>query len=284
MTLKYISNPYTIILCAISANQDITVSDGLYLSKESDYLGERTLGVLTKVDLMDKGTNCKDILLNKLIPLKYGYIAIKNRSKLDLINKVSIKEGLEKEKIFFENDETYNKIDKKLFGTESLINKIAEIYTNMFYLYIDDIIYSINQHLRRVENELSLLGKPLNNDLSERNAIVQNLIKNYCETFFNILNNKINKNIKNENNYVENEDMNKIKKLYNNFLSEYCNKDNICDNLEINFPKETSYLRIITPYLKDIEDESVDLFKSVIEFSFKVSYKIINDTFKRFPS
>ena len=251
--------------------------------KQLDYLGERTLGVLTKVDLMDKGTNCQEILLNKLIPLKYGYIAIKNRSKEDLINNVSIKEGLEKEKIFFNNNETYNKMDKKLFGTESLINKIVEIYTNMFYLYIDDTIYSINQHLRRIENELSLLGKPLINDLSERNNLVQNLLKNYCETFFNILNNKINNNEKNESSYIENEDVNKIKNLYDNFLSEYCNKNNFFNNLKINFPKETSYLKILTPYLKDIEDESIDLFKSVIEFSFKVSYKIICDKFKRFP-
>ena len=174
-------------------------------------------------------------------------------------------------------------MNKKIFGTQSLINKIVEIYTNMFYLYIDDTAYSINHHLRRIDNELSLLGKPLINDLSERNALVQNLINNYCETFFNILNNKINKNGKNENNYIENENMNKIKILYDNFLSEYCNKNNFCVNLKINFPRETSYLKILTPYLKDIEDESVDLFKSVIDFSFKVSYKIICDKFKRFP-
>ena len=283
MTIKYIINPYTIILCAISSNQDITISDGLYLYKQFDYLGERTLSVLTKVDLMDKGTNCKEILSNKLIPLKYGYIAVKNRSKLDSINNISVKEGLEKEKIFFKNNETFNKMNKKIFGTQSLINKIFEIYTNMFYLYIDDTVYSINHHLRRIDNELSLLGKPLINDLSERNALVQNLMNNYCETFFNILNNKININGKNENNYIENENMNKIKILYDNFLSEYCNKNNFCVNLKINFPRETSYLKILTPYLKDIEDESVDLFKSVIDFSFKVSYKIICDKFKRFP-
>ena len=96
---------------------------------------------------MDKGTNCKEILSNKLIPLKYGYIAVKNRSKLDSINNISVKEGLEKEKIFFKNNETFNKMNKKIFGTQSLINKIVEIYTNMFYLYFDDTVYSINQHL-----------------------------------------------------------------------------------------------------------------------------------------
>jgi hypothetical protein len=81
---------------------------------------------------MDKETDCKEILLNKLIPLKLGYIAVKNRSKLDLINNVSIKNGLENERLFFENNESYNKLDKKLIGTHSLIERLVELYTNMF--------------------------------------------------------------------------------------------------------------------------------------------------------
>ena len=36
-------------------------------------LGNRTIAVITKLDLMDEGTDAKDILLNKLLPLKRGY-------------------------------------------------------------------------------------------------------------------------------------------------------------------------------------------------------------------
>ena len=68
---------------------------------------------------MDKGTDCTEILLNKLIQLKLGYIALKNRSKLDLEKKVSIKEGIEKETPFFKNNEIYGKMDKNLFGINS---------------------------------------------------------------------------------------------------------------------------------------------------------------------
>ena len=168
ITLNYIKDPYTIILCALDANQDITTSDGLYLAKQVDYLGERTLGVLTKVDLMDEGTNCKEILENKFVPLKLGYIATKNRSKLDLINNISIKEGLLKEKIFFEENDVYNQMDKRLFGTQSLIEKLVEVYTNMFYKNIGDIIGSINQHIKRINNELIILGKPLPENISEK--------------------------------------------------------------------------------------------------------------------
>ena len=45
-----------------------------------DRYGERTIGVLTKIDLMDEGTNALDILENKVHYLKLGYIGIIGRS------------------------------------------------------------------------------------------------------------------------------------------------------------------------------------------------------------
>lgn len=35
-------------------------------------LGLRTIGVITKLDLMDEGTDARDILENKLLPLRRG--------------------------------------------------------------------------------------------------------------------------------------------------------------------------------------------------------------------
>lgn len=41
--------------------------------------GERTIGVLTKVDIMDRGTDCRDTLLGKGLKLKHGWVAVVNR-------------------------------------------------------------------------------------------------------------------------------------------------------------------------------------------------------------
>jgi len=35
-------------------------------------LGLRTIGVITKLDLMDEGTDARDVLENKLLPLRRG--------------------------------------------------------------------------------------------------------------------------------------------------------------------------------------------------------------------
>lgn len=52
MLVKYISRPACIVLAVTAANTDLANSDGLKLAREVDPEGTRTIGVLTKVDLM----------------------------------------------------------------------------------------------------------------------------------------------------------------------------------------------------------------------------------------
>lgn len=80
MSKTYISDPKTIILAVAPANADLATSDGLALALEVDPQKKRTIGVLTKVDLMDRGTNAQKILENKQVPLRLGYFGVKNRS------------------------------------------------------------------------------------------------------------------------------------------------------------------------------------------------------------
>lgn len=87
MLLKYISKPNAIILSVNAANTDLANSDGLKLAREVDPEGTRTIGVLTKVDLMDQGTDVIDILAGRVIPLRYGYIPVINRGQKDIEHK-----------------------------------------------------------------------------------------------------------------------------------------------------------------------------------------------------
>ena len=70
----------TIILTVISSNADISTFDGLQMARELDPKVFRTIGVLSKIDIMDKGTNAKRMLTGQDIPLRLGYAGVKNRS------------------------------------------------------------------------------------------------------------------------------------------------------------------------------------------------------------
>jgi dynamin 1-like protein len=76
MIMEYIDNPNSIILAVTGANQDFATSEAIKLAQEVDPGGERTLAVLTKLDLMDKGTNAMDALTGKIIPIKRGIVGV----------------------------------------------------------------------------------------------------------------------------------------------------------------------------------------------------------------
>ncbi|KAL0339150.1 UNVERIFIED_CONTAM: Dynamin-related protein 1E [Sesamum angustifolium] len=89
MVRTYVEKPNCIILAISPANQDIATSDAIKLAREVDPSGERTFGVLTKLDLMDKGTNALDVLEGRSYRLQHPWVGIVNRSQAE-INKNDI--------------------------------------------------------------------------------------------------------------------------------------------------------------------------------------------------
>jgi vacuolar protein sorting-associated protein 1 len=132
MLIKFITKPHSIILAVNPANVDLANSDGLKLAREVDPEGNRTIGVLTKIDLMDVGTDVIDILANRTIPLRLGYVPVVNRGQKDIDGKKRIKDALENERKFFEDHPSYR--SKSMYcGTPFLARKLNNVG---FILYL----------------------------------------------------------------------------------------------------------------------------------------------------
>ena len=114
LTYKFISPPNALILALTAANTDLANSDALKLAREVDPDGERTIGVVTKIDLMDEGTDALDLLQGNVYPLKLGYFGVKCRSQQQINNQVTITQALENEKDFFSRHQTYSAYSEKL--------------------------------------------------------------------------------------------------------------------------------------------------------------------------
>ena len=215
ITQKYIEDPLTIILCVIGVNSDIWTYGSLRMAKEIDESGERTIGILTKIDIMDQGTDVRKFLLNEEIPLKLGYVGIRNRSKQDRVNKLSLAEMKIKEKEFFKSHSAYNDLSSELLGTEALINKLTKLYFKMVKENCPIIVNEINERIKKVEKELTDL-KELKNEMQI----------NICDD--NISNTQVNKKIdeKKETTSTEKEKLkepdskpkNNVKKKYGNLF------------------------------------------------------------------
>lgn len=102
ISLQYVEPAEALILAITPANIDLVNSDALKLAKAVDPDGQRTVGVLTKLDLMDEGTHCADILAGRgPIPLRLGYCGVVGRSQQDTVQGRTLAESLRQEDAFF---------------------------------------------------------------------------------------------------------------------------------------------------------------------------------------
>jgi dynamin 1-like protein len=183
MVLKHISKPNAIILAVTSANQDLANSDGLKLAREVDPEGQRTIGVLSKVDLMDDGTDVVDILAGRIIPLRLGYVPVVNRGQRDIENKKLISYALENEKNFFENHKAYRN-KASYCGTPYLARKLNLILMMHIKQTLPDIKARISSSLQKYTTELSQLGDSM---LGNSANIILNIITEFSNEYRTVL-------------------------------------------------------------------------------------------------
>ena len=106
--MKFVRPANALILAISPANNDLANSDSLQFAQMCDPDGDRTIGVITKIDLMDAGTDALDLLQGSIYPLKLGYFGVKCRSQLNIENRVTISEAIRNEAEFFTTHPVYS--------------------------------------------------------------------------------------------------------------------------------------------------------------------------------
>ncbi len=144
---RYVINPNAIILSVTAANTDLANSDAIQMAREVDPEGDRTVGVLTKLDLMDPGTDASDMLMNRTIPLKRGYVGIVNRGQKDIGDGLSIRQAINKEEKFFKEHPAYRALQHRV-GTSVLakiLNQVSLEFSCCF-ICLSPIICAVSLH------------------------------------------------------------------------------------------------------------------------------------------
>lgn len=129
MLMEFITKESCLILAVSPANSDLANSDALKIAKEVDQQGLRTIGVITKLDLMDEGTDAREILENRLLPLRRGYIGVVNRSQKDIEGRKDIRAALANERKYFLSHPSYRHMADRM-GTPYLQRVLNQQLTN----------------------------------------------------------------------------------------------------------------------------------------------------------
>ncbi|KAI3826856.1 hypothetical protein L1987_00915 [Smallanthus sonchifolius] len=160
MVRAYVDKPNSIILAISPANQDIATSDAMKLAKEVDPSGERTFGVLTKLDLMDKGTNALDVLEGRAYRLQHPWVGIVNRSQADIMKNTDMIYARRREQEYFYTSPDYGHLASKM-GSVYLAKLLSQHLESVIKAKIPGIIALINKGIDEMEAELDRLGRPI---------------------------------------------------------------------------------------------------------------------------
>ncbi|KAL7110790.1 hypothetical protein ABFS83_05G048600 [Erythranthe nasuta] len=163
MVRSYVEKPNCIILAISPANQDIATSDAIKLAREVDPSGERTFGVLTKLDLMDKGTNALDVIEGRAYKLMHPWVGIVNRSQADINKNVNMVSARQKEIEYFESSPEYGHLAHRM-GSEYLAKLLSQHLEKVIRQRIPSIIALINRTIDELNAELDRIGRPVGVD------------------------------------------------------------------------------------------------------------------------
>ena len=180
---KYCSDPNSLILCVIAANVDLSTSDALNFAQTLDPSGMRTLGVLTKIDLMDEGVDCKNILLNKEIPLHYGYVGTKGRSQKEVLEGKKVHDALTTELNFFSRHPIYSTLPSDLLGTRSLVDRVSKVLFEMIKTALPKIKGEIVERKQKAKEQIEAYGEEMPETDEKKQEAIFKMIRSFQESF-----------------------------------------------------------------------------------------------------
>mmetsp|Transcript_15375 Transcript_15375/g.51631 ORF Transcript_15375/g.51631 Transcript_15375/m.51631 type:complete len:761 (-) Transcript_15375:6-2288(-) len=184
LVLQYIANPNSVILAITPANSDIATSEAIQLAKAVDPSGSRTVGVLTKIDLMDKGTNAREALLGKVIPLKLGFIGVINRSQKDIMDEKEMDAARKDEMKFFQEHPSYVSLAAAgKIGTAFLAKRLNNILLLHIKARLPALRGRVSALISSTRKELSSLGEAPSEEVDEQRKLLISIITQYVDNF-----------------------------------------------------------------------------------------------------
>jgi dynamin 1-like protein len=161
---------------------DIVNSEALKLARHVDPLGRRTIGVLTKIDLMDHGTNALDILSGRVYPLKLGFIGVVNRSQQDIQGNKSLAEALKSEQDFFKHHPAYRNMANRC-GTQFLAKSLNSTLMAHIRERLPDIKARLNTLMGQTQQELASYGDMHFSGKEHRGSLILQLMTRFASSF-----------------------------------------------------------------------------------------------------
>jgi dynamin 1-like protein len=177
--------PKTALILAVSpATEDLANSDALRAAREVDPNGDRTIGVVTKLDLMDAGTDAYEVLTNQVVQLRHGFIGVVNRSQLALNQRMPMEEARRREREFFMSSPHYSGI-ADWNGSEYLCQRLGDHLKALISESLPDLRTRVKTQLEDLRAKLRSYGEQVSPEASR--VVALDAISRYMEAYEDLL-------------------------------------------------------------------------------------------------
>jgi GTPase SAR1 family protein len=174
---KYLESSRTIILAVVPAANDIDTQGIIQRARKFDPIGERTVGIITKPDLINKGAESRVACLasNKdRVKLKLGFFLLKNPSPNELQESISWTERQKREIQFFAcSPWKEQSLDRARIGVEKLRSYLQQLLDSHIERELPRVRKDVRMLLSDTERQLVQIGPERSSSGQIRMYLVQ---------------------------------------------------------------------------------------------------------------
>ncbi|CAG5158443.1 uncharacterized protein ALTATR162_LOCUS5082 [Alternaria atra] len=174
LVLSYMKNPRSIILAVVSAKNGFNNQSITKYSREIDPKGHRTLGLITKPDTLDEGSDSERFYLelaqNKDVKFRLGWHVLRNR---DFNSKDTTTEERDKaEALFFETG-IWRSLSTDQTGVHTLKPRLSKILKDHIVAQLPDVLVQIKDGIQECTARLDTLGASRATSQEQRRYLLQ---------------------------------------------------------------------------------------------------------------
>lgn len=189
LVIDYIVQPRCLILAVLAGNADLATADALGIAREVDPEGERTIGVMTKLDLVEHGSDLLPVLDGNVYPLKLGFVGVACRSR-EVGEQCRLNYALEEQ--FFRDHPLYGSIASKC-GTKVLAKNLNRLLLNHIRCTFPALKAHALKLIHEHEVELQGLGECAGTLASEQAALLLGMFETFAGRFSGVIDGKLSK-------------------------------------------------------------------------------------------
>ncbi|TPX18648.1 uncharacterized protein E0L32_002505 [Thyridium curvatum] len=159
MVRGYMKRPRSIILAVVSAKSEFVLQDVTELAREVDPRGLRTLGLITKPDLLERGSESEssyvEMARNENVVLKLGWHVLKNRN-FEMRDASSSERDRAEEKYLSEG--LWASVDPACLGIHALRPRLSEVLKQQILRQLPSLVEDVEARILDCQHHLARLG------------------------------------------------------------------------------------------------------------------------------